>query len=57
MLMREINNGLIKPREEGGAEGEKMRGRTNGVKLNLNDGHTHRQIQQRHRHVHTLNDV
>lgn len=41
--MREINNRLIKLREEGG---EKMRGRTNGVKLNLNDGHTRRQIQQ-----------
>lgn len=47
--MREINNGLIKTRR-GGAQGERRaRGRTNGVKLNLSDGHTQAQAHARTR--------
>lgn len=44
-LMREINNRLIKLHERGEMLRDRMVGRTNNVKLNLNDSCKHRRVQ------------
>ena len=56
-LMREINNRLIKLKEEGHIGEARMMGRANSVKLNVNDSHKHRRILERDIYICAFRDV